>query len=1664
MKQLNKISTRSLYIIAFAVLLILVGSFTSLVSATYYKLFLTTTIIVTLLALWLDTFKKFRRFTMAVIAIILLLVIALQTSFVQNWATGIATKKLAKALGTEVRIKNISLSLFDKVNLEGTLIRDKQKDTLLYAGQLRVRITDWFFVKDQSKLELKFIGLEDAVVKLQRKDSVWNYQFIADYFASPKAKKDTSKGIEINLRKADLKNVVFIQNDLWVGEKITANIGSLLLDAEDLKFNQKVFHVNSLQLEKPYVRIDDFPELRPDSLKPKEINDPNDTTLRFNLGISFMVNNLSINNGTFIDETSQSKPLKGFDGEHVQLTQLKGTFKDFSFVNDTLKAKMDISAKERCGFELKRLKTNLRITPQIIELAKLDLQTNRSRLGDHYSMKFSHFKNDFKNYMTDVFMDARFKNTKVNSDDIAFFAPDLKTWKKEVFVSGNFLGTVSDFHIKNFFIHSGGTTNIAGDLAMKGLPNIDKTVINFNQGYIKTNNVDMGIVIPALRRMNNPNLAALGNVLFRGNFNGTINNFKTVGVISTNIGGVDANVAMTFPKKGEPTYNGTLTTNRFNLGKFINSSDLGLISFKGKVKGSSFDLMKMKSSLDGAFSLLEFKGYPYTNIITTGTFLKQYFNGELKIDDPNLDFTSTIEIDMSKEEPSFNILGDLVKSNLQNIHLTPKDKYELTGLFDLNFTGSNIDAFLGSVKILNANLTKDNNRLSFDSLVVTAVDSGTGKTLTASSNEFTATVTGKQYRILDLPVAFQTYLNHYYPTYFAAPVEKLKDQDFSVSFTTKDFESYTKLIDTNLTGFSNASLTGTVNTEKNQFTLLASVPSFSYKNYHVSDAFFKGEGTIDTLILNGDVANVRIGDSLNFPNSIVSIQSSNDHSAISIKTKADNTLNEASLNANVYTLPDGVRINFKPSEFVINDKRWNLEKEGEIVVRKHFVSAENVKFSQGFQEIRVETEMSEVNNANNLVVRLKNVVLGDLTSLVVKNPRMEGIANGEIRLNDFYGQFNAEATIKAEQFRLDNDSIGLVNIKSSYDSKTGKIPFAIQSPNDNYKFKTEGYYNLKDSTNKALYVNTQLENSGIGIVQRFIGDIFSDLSGKATGNLIVSGDPSSLNLSGKIKLINGGLKVNFTQVYYNIDSANIAFEPDGIDFGQFTIRDKYDNKGTVGGKLYEQNFKNMVFDFNLNTNKLLLIDSKAKDNKQFYGKAIGKASLSLKGSESNARMAILAESNDSSNISIKTSSGKESSDADFIVFKQYGTELVSETQKSNFDLTVDLDISTNRLVNINVILDELTGDVIEARGTGRLKIVAGTTAPLTIKGRYNIDFGQYNFNFQSFIKKPFQMRNADNYIEWNGDPYNATIRIDAQYTATRVSIADLISNQQVSGLNSNTKSFRDDVYVVAHLRDKLVKPSITFSLDFPQNNPVKNDPVFSEFISRIESDQNEMLAQATSLIVFNSFAPYGKGFLGEGNNNAINMLGVNTITQLLTKQVNKAVTGFLYKLTKDKSIRFDIGASAYSNSSIIDQATGITASNNGRIDRSVVNFKFGKSFFNDKLIVNLGGDFDFSLNNSSNITNGNFQWLPDFNVEYILTGDNTSKQRLSLIGFSKNSLELNAGSLGRRSRQGLSITYKRDFERLFGNKDDGFIRVKPPKDAAPKPVDTSGIKNTASGG
>ena len=176
--------------------------------------------------------------------LLLVLWILIQTTFFQTFIIHKVANRLSKNLHTTVSIKKIDLQLFDKMDMQGLLVLDHKNDTLLYAGEAKVNITDWFFFK--KNITLNYVGLSNAFVNLHRTDSVWNYQFLVDYFSGPQNKKtDTSSSnIYLDLKVLNLKNIRIWQKDEWRGENILVSANKLNVHADEFNINKNIIRIN----------------------------------------------------------------------------------------------------------------------------------------------------------------------------------------------------------------------------------------------------------------------------------------------------------------------------------------------------------------------------------------------------------------------------------------------------------------------------------------------------------------------------------------------------------------------------------------------------------------------------------------------------------------------------------------------------------------------------------------------------------------------------------------------------------------------------------------------------------------------------------------------------------------------------------------------------------------------------------------------------------------------------------------------------------------------------------------------------------------------------------------------------------------------------------------------------------------------------------------------------------------------------------------------------------------------------------------------------------------------------------------------------------------------------------------------------------------------------
>lgn len=1545
----------------------------------------------------------------------------LQTESIQQFALKQVTNKLSQQLHTVVEVKKVSITFFNKINLEKTLIKDQKKDTLLYAGNLSLQITDWFFLKDS--VTLKYIGLKDAAINLHRIDSNWNYQFIVDYFSPKQVKNKQKSTIKLQFGKIELKNVNFKYEDAYSGERIIAGVESLKLNASGCDILNKKLEIDYIDLVKPDVVLEYFTPTKNTSIQKDKQILKNTSSLEWNTNEwTIFLRKLTIEKGLFRNDENDKLPKpNNFDYEHIAFEDINANFSNVRLQKDTINAKIELSTKERSGFDVKKMSANFVFHPNGMIFNQLAITTHESKIEGFYAMRYKDFNKDMKAFTQNVKLELYLNRSTLSSNDIIFFAPELKDLNKTISINGTMKGYLNDFSTNALEINFGKNSHFKGEVRMKGLPDFDNTTIAIENLNFHSTISDINLLLPENAKASLNSLSAVDFIDYHGSFNGTWRKFLLSGNLQTGIGGVDAAIKWDFTNIKLPKYEADLQNAAFDLGKLLDTKSLGKISFTGTVSGAGFQSSD-NLELNGNIKSIFFNQYLYNNITIKGKLQKKSFTGEAVVKDPN--FSSDLKGYISfinPELPEINIKADIDKANLQPLHFS-SSPLETSGKLKLNIVGKTIDDIIGEATLFDVVIRKNNIPYSFDTTHFYAQRIDNKKQLEINNVDFSALVKG-EYKLTELPATLNDFLSRYFPAYFKKGLKKLSPQAFTIAAKINTSENYLQLIDKKLVGFENASLLGSINTTTNSLTLDTQIPLIEYGKYTVENFKFSGKGDADSLHFLAQTGTLVVNDSLRFPAAAFSIDASNDESDINIITSGDKTIKAANLSAHIKNLEDGVKILFKPSSIVLNEQTWRLEKDGELILSKSKIDASEIKLSNGNQEFKISTIPSEIGNSHDIVVTLSKVNLGDILPFVLKEPRIQGITSGELTIEDPLNKLKIYLNAQTEQTQFENDSIGITSINGFWDNATSKASFNLNSDNPFYTFKIGGKLNLADSANKTIDASFAIEEVKLSMLEKYLGVVFSKMDGTGNGNLRLSGKLSAPELTGSVRLHNAGVMVDFTNVYYKLQDHDIFFKPGLIDFGDIEIKDKFGNIGKVSGQLFHKFFSNMNYNFSASSRKILAINTTKVNNNIFYGNAFARINFNFSGPEDKMKLSVSGEPVDSSHITIANAgNSKQRGEVNYILWKEYGRDINADSlKKSTGSLDIDLNFSANPLLNMTVVLDATTGDSITANGDGNVKIVMANNEAMVMNGRFNINKGEYNFNFQDIFHKPFTLESGSgSYLSWTGDPFDAEINLHANYLAEKVRISSLFDDGNRNGISSvNSDLLREisDVIVKCNLTGTLNSPLPAFEISLPANSTVKNNPTVDNKLKTINRDVNEVSKQATYLLVFKSFAPEAAIVTNTISGTLLN----STISGVINVILSSSVQNLFYKL-------FGNAMNVNFNYSRMGANSGDASAANtlGNTSRENVSLQFIKSLVNNRLVLTFGSDFNFNAVGNASISNQNFLFLPDVNMEYKITPD--GKLRASF--FYRSSFDALSTS-GRRDRTGGNLSFRTEFDKLF---------------------------------
>ena len=424
----------------------------------------------------------------------------------------------------------------------------------------------------------------------------------------------------------------------------------------------------------------------------------------------------------------------------------------------------------------------------------------------------------------------------------------------------------------------------------------------------------------------------------------------------------------------------------------------------------------------------------------------------------------------------------------------------------------------------------------------------------------------------------------------------------------------------------------------------------------------------------------------------------------------------------------------------------------------------------------------------------------------------------------------------------------------------------------------------------------------------------------------------------------------------------------------------------------------------------------------FYGHAIGKGYVRFSGSFIQPDVYVNATINDSTQLIIPVSNEREATELKFIRFvekhKKKKDEVSPVDQAELKGMSLEMDLGIREEAEMQLVFNEQAGDIIKGNGNGDIRILFPRGGEFQMYGDYIIEQGDYLFTMYQVVNKDFRIIRGGQ-VRWTGDPYLAEINLVAEYKGLTAPVANLIQEYLVNltGDDENSRNARNNAYkptdidLKMKLEGPLLEPIINFDLDFPNLTGTLKSYADSK-LRTVKQDQNELNRQVFGLIVIGQFLPDELSFAQQGN-----AIIYNTVGEFVSNQLSLLLTELFSEFIEDGSvlsgIDLDIAYSQYQAGTLGDAQSLATGQE--------LQVTLKQDFLNDRLSVQLGGNFGLGNEISAAPEASGAFVGNDVVIEYVLNKDRTLKLRLY------QRLEPDIGG-GHRLQVGTGLSFRKEFD------------------------------------
>jgi hypothetical protein len=1599
--------------------------------------------------------------------LLIVLYFVLQSSAVQNWLVGKVTTYLSEELETTVRISNVDIEFFDNVVLENFFVADRRGDTLLYAEKFTASLNSNIFALLSDKMEFNEISLAHARLNVRRREGEAdnNAKFVLDYLSgTKKTPKKPQTPFRIRIQNLRLTDVAFTQEDAVTGRQLYAHIPKALVRADNIDFPSKVADIRSVALDGLILELRQY-EGRPlpatrtaEPAAPVAEGGTADTSRRVFI---FNIDAFSLTNGQFAMDRFSASPDRGPLHEVMNFNHL--AVKNIEFQADSIFGNEDLafggrirhlSAREQSGFELSHAGVDRVVaTDTLLGLYGIQLQTPQTTLGDTIIMEYDTWR-DFRRFNDEVHLDVRLKEgSRVHLRDLQFFSPALysngffTSNRDEVAeLSGQVRGRINDLRGRGLNLRVGQNAyarfDFRGDDLTKGT---DRLRLEFDFEDLRTDFQSIRDILPGFTAPSY--FDRLGRIGFIGNYQVIFGyNHIARGNILTNIGSGSLDMELDLTGgKARASYSGKLAMQNFDLGAWTGDPRLGKTTFNVDIaEGSTgLTLPTIDATLRGTIESLVFRGYNYRNVAMQGKFKEYVFTGDVKAEDPNLIFDFQGTINVKDTMPVFAFRANVERLDLGALNLSEKDWVVSGTVDDITLRARSWEDATGSVKVRNLRLTEgDEITHRVDSLHFASGFLPNGRRYVSIASDVAEGTIEGRFDFKTAPRNLFRMFTRYYPAFaerFGVAVhDSLAVTDsYVLDLFIRDTRSLTRLVAPGLDTLRDVRAVARVDGPAGVMDLRLDLPFLRYENLAFYNSGFNWRSVEDRAEYELLLPNVRVA-----RQQLTRIRLSGfmESDRLQFNLRSQDTsqiVSDVRLLGDISIDRDSIwQIHFNTSEIALFNQRWFMDEDNYLRIGNGYFEAQNFDLMNGNQRILVDT----FNQNKGISLSITNLDLELFNSfLPVKKFRVRGkIYDMDLQIRDLYRLEGIESYVTTDTLFINERPYGRI---------TGNIEMAnLKSPvwtrmfledGQNHQLRLLGAYGLPGSAERTydelgavkageIQLRASADNFPLYVLETFIPGI-SKTAGNFDLNANIGGPLRHFNTEGEVTIGNGQFQIDYLKSMYHLHNQKVILNNYQIWADGDTIFDASDEQmALIRGGLRHDHFKAWRLDCDIASvgDNFMILNTTRRDNSLYYGQALGRFRAAFSGTFARPNIRIDAVTGRETRLFIPLSTASETQEVSFIKFRPKAQDTLNRVETNSFiieelkGLNFEMNLTVTDAAEVQLIFDEQAGDVVKGRGEGDINLSINREGEFKMYGNYIIRRGEYLFTLLNWVNKPFTVLEGGS-IAWYGDPYSAQITLDATYEENTPLYNFLSDEIKVLGPDESSASnalYQEAqkptrVVVTMHLTGDLMKPNITFDLEFP-NLPSQLKTLAENKLRVLRQDQAQLNRQVFGLVVVGSFLPTISGSPFIQNRDYV-ASAFNTLTQVLSNQFSNYLTQLAAEWFGGavSSIDLDIAYNDYRS------GLDLNDPNTTQIGRDL-QVRLTSGFAEDRITIQVGSQFGLGRP-GTNVQDGFLG--EDVTVEIQLTKNRQWRAKV----YQRTEPDLAGGS--RRFRFGGGISFRKDY-------------------------------------